>query len=36
MLAGPNRNEVVEVAKIVIPADRTILDYSVDLNSDVK
>ena len=33
MLAGPDRNEVVEVAnKIVIPADRTIMDYAVDLD----
>ena len=36
MLAGPDRNEVVEVAKIVIPADRTILDYTVDLSVDGK
>jgi hypothetical protein len=33
MLAGPDRDEVVEVAnKIVIPADRTIMDYAVDLD----
>jgi GntR family transcriptional regulator len=31
MLAGPDRNHVVEVANIVIPADRTVLDYSIDL-----
>jgi hypothetical protein len=30
-----DRDEVVEVAKIVIPADRTILDYTVDLNVDI-
>ena len=34
MLAGHERDEVVEVAKIVIPADRTVLDYVVDLNVD--
>lgn len=33
MLAGPDRNEVVEIAnKIVIPADRTIMDYAIDLD----
>lgn len=32
MLAGPARDEVVEVADIVIPADRTVLDYAMDLS----
>lgn len=36
MLAGPNRDDVVEVANIVIPADRTILDYVIDLEVDFK
>ena len=31
MLAGLNHDEVVEVVKIVIAADHTILDYTVDL-----
>jgi GntR family transcriptional regulator len=31
MLAGPDRDHVVEVANIVIPADRTVLEYSIDL-----
>jgi GntR family transcriptional regulator len=31
MLAGPDRNHVVEVANIVIPANRTVLEYSIDL-----
>ncbi len=35
MLAGSYRNEVVEVAKITIPADRIILDCTVDLDVDV-
>jgi GntR family transcriptional regulator len=36
MLAGVARDEVVEVAKIVIPADRTILDYTVDLKIEAQ
>jgi GntR family transcriptional regulator len=32
MLTGSDRNEVVEVADIIIPADRTVLDYTIDLN----
>lgn len=32
MLAGPDRDEVVEVANIVIPADRIVLDYTINLD----
>jgi GntR family transcriptional regulator len=32
MLAGPDRDSVVEVANIVIPADRIILDYTINLD----
>jgi GntR family transcriptional regulator len=32
MLAGPGRDYVVEVANIVIPADRIMLDYTINLD----
>jgi GntR family transcriptional regulator len=32
MLAGPDLDEVVEVANIVIPADRIVLDYTINLD----
>jgi hypothetical protein len=32
MLAGPSRDHVVEVANIVIPADRIMLDYTINLD----
>ena len=32
MLAGPDHDKVVEVANIVIPADRIVLDYTINLD----
>ena len=32
MLAGPDRDQVVEVANIAIPADRIVLDYAINLD----
>lgn len=36
MLAGPSRDEPVEAAVNIIPANRVVLDYVIDLDTEPK